>query len=82
MTEVKDLDPEKVKQIREEFDFFDKDKNGEIDFHEFFDLLRVISPKAKESSAREGFEMIDENGDGHIDFDEFLTWWQGNWWEY
>ena len=82
MSNVKDLDAAKLKQIREEFDFFDEDKNGQIDFSEFFELLKVISPKAKESQAHEGFSLIDQNNDGFIDFDEFLTWWQENWWEY
>ncbi|MCC2604123.1 EF-hand domain-containing protein [Planctobacterium marinum] len=82
MSDTKEIDQEKINQIREEFDFFDNDKNGEIDFGEFFELLKVISPKAKESQAQEGFALIDENGDGSIDFDEFLAWWQDNWWEY
>ena len=82
MSDTKNIDQEKINQIREEFDFFDSDKNGQIDFTEFFELLKVISPKAKESQAKEGFELIDENSDGCIDFDEFLAWWQNNWWEY
>ena len=82
MSEVKDLDQEQIKQIREEFDFFDRDNNGEIDVDEFFELIKVLSPKAKQSSATEGFALIDTNGDGSIDFDEFLVWWQNSWWEY
>lgn len=82
MSETKELDQDKIKQIREEFDFFDSDKNGEIDVKEFYDLLKVLSPKAKESQAKEGFDMIDTNGDGSVDFEEFLVWWQNSWWEY
>ncbi len=82
MSAKKQLEAKEIAQIREEFDFFDKDKNGEIDQKEFWELLKIISPKATEEQAYEGFDIIDENDDGVINFDEFLAWWQSNWWEY
>ncbi|MBF7072724.1 EF-hand domain-containing protein [Glaciecola sp. MH2013] len=82
MSQDKQLSEEQVAAIRKDFDFFDKDLNGQIDLHEFIELLTVISPKTKASNVQEGFSMIDENGDGFIDFEEFLDWWKEGWWEY
>lgn len=82
MSDTKDLDQQRIAQIREEFDYFDKDKNGDIDQGEFWELLKILSPKASEEQAAEGFGLIDENSDGVINFEEFLAWWQSNWWEY
>ncbi len=86
MTDVKspasNLEPEKIAEIRKEFDYFDRDKNGQIELAEFVELLTILSPKTKASHVEEGFNMIDKNNDGFIDFEEFLTWWQDCWWEY
>jgi Ca2+-binding EF-hand superfamily protein len=82
MTDTTQLDDQKIAEIRQEFDFFDKDQNGQIDLPEFIELLTVLSPKTKASHVQEGFELIDENNDGYIDFEEFLQWWQSAWWEY
>ena len=77
-----DLSPEELASIKEEFNFFDKDKNGLIGLPEFIELLTVLSPKTKVKSVEEGFSLIDKNHDGSIDFDEFVKWWQEGWWEY
>lgn len=82
MSETKTLTTEQVGKIKEDFQFFDNDNNGRIDEEEFFELLKVLSPKVKPHQAQEGFKLIDENGDGVVDFDEFLSWWQNCWWEY
>lgn len=76
------LSPVQVAEIRKEFDFFDRDKNGLMELTEFIEMLTVLSPKTKASHVEEGFGMIDKNNDGSIDFDEFLQWWQTGWWEY
>lgn len=76
------LSAEKIAQIKDEFGFFDRDGNGQIDLPEFIELLTVIAPKTKVSHVEEGFKLIDGNGDGYIDFEEFLQWWQDCWWEY
>ncbi|MEM0910724.1 MAG: EF-hand domain-containing protein [Pseudomonadota bacterium] len=76
------LSQEQVDAIRKDFDFFDLDKDGEINLKEFVELLTILSPKTKASHVEEGFNLIDSNGDGSIDFNEFLAWWQECWWEY
>jgi len=76
------LSPEKVAEIRKEFDYFDSDHNGQIDLREFIEMLTILSPKTKARQVQDGFNLIDSNGDGYIDFEEFLEWWQECWWEY
>jgi len=82
MTEKRDISTQQMAEIKENFEFFDRDSNNEIDLGEFTKLLRVISPTATVEQAQKGFEYIDENQDGHIDFDEFIAWWESCWWEY
>ncbi len=82
MTDNKAISAKQLEEIKENFAFFDRDSNNEIDLGEFTKLLRVISPTATLEQAQKGFELIDDNNDGHIDFDEFLTWWESCWWEY
>ena len=78
----KQLTEEQIAEVRKEFEFFDKDKNGQIDLKEFIELLTILSPKTKASHAQEGFNIIDDDNNGFIEFDEFLDWWKEGWWEY
>jgi Ca2+-binding EF-hand superfamily protein len=72
----------KIAEIRETFEFFDRDNNGLIDFNEFRSLLKTVNPEASISQSAEGFSMTDTNSDGYVDLDEFIAWWRSNWWEY
>ena len=78
----KELTGQQREDIKKDFDFFDRDGNGQIDLPEFIELLTVIAPKTKANRVEEGFELIDTNGDGFIDFEEFVSWWQNCWWEF
>ena len=69
-------------EIKENFQFFDRDSNNQIDLEEFTKLLRVLSPTATLEQAAKGFAIIDENKNESIDFNEFLNWWEICWWEY
>ena len=82
MIDTKKLPQQKLEEIKDNFKFFDRDDNNEIDLGEFTQLLKVISPSTTLEQAETGFSMVDENNDGHIDFDEFIEWWQTCWWEY
>ena len=73
---------EKLTEIKEAFAFFDRDKDGLIQFDEFRSLLETVNPDATVSQAAEGFSMTDTNSDGYVDLDEFMTWWRATWWEY
>ena len=76
------LPDQKAREIRESFEYFDRDQNGYIDFNEFTELLKVISPESTVQQAAEGFSIIDTNSDGHVDLEEFIEWWKTTWWEY
>lgn len=76
------LTEQRIAEIKSDFEFFDRDGNGQIDIAEFIELLTVLAPKTKASHVQEGFKLIDKNNDGFIDFAEFLDWWQDCWWEY
>ena len=82
MTTENKISEEQLAEIKENFDFFDRDSNRQIDLSEFTKLLRVLSPTATIEQAEKGFSLIDDNNDGHIDFDEFMAWWETCWWEY
>ncbi len=62
-------------QIREEFDHFDRDKNGRIDRAEFAELMRTLDADMSDEELTVGFDAIDTDGNGTIDFDEFVDWW-------
>lgn len=79
---MRQLPETKAREIRENFDYFDVDNNGLIDFDEFAALLKVISPRSTVKQAAEGFSIIDTNSDGYVDLDEFMAWWQTTWWEF
>ncbi len=64
-----------LKQLREEFGFFDSDDNATIEFDEFVRLLRALSAYDSDEEARIGFDVIDMDKDGRIDFNEFQLWW-------
>lgn len=82
MNEVREIPQKQLTEIKENFKFFDRDNNQQIDLGEFTQLLQTISPQATQVQAEKGFVIIDENNDGHIDLNEFIDWWQTCWWEY
>ncbi len=61
--------------LRAEFDKFDKDGTGAIDFEEFGLLLRSLGLEMRPQQRRKGFETIDTDGSGQIGFEEFAVWW-------
>ncbi len=82
MTNKNKLSSEKIKEIRENFNFFDRDDNGMIDDKEFSELLLTIEPRAQKDEIENGFKEVDTDSDGSIDFPEFLAWWNQCWWQF
>lgn len=74
-----ELSQEEIAEIKDHFDFFDKDKSGLIDIDEFTQLLKILAPEASQDNAIRGFATIDIDQNEQIDFDEFLDWWKMNW---
>lgn len=79
MNHMSDISSEEIAEIKDHFDFFDKDGSGLIDIDEFTQLLKVLAPEASRDNAERGFATIDVDQNEQVDFDEFLDWWKMNW---
>jgi calmodulin len=66
---------EQLDELRETFDYNDRDEDGRIEPEEFVQMLDELGAEMSEKEARIGFQDIDTNDDGLIDFDEFVAWW-------
>lgn len=73
------LSEQEIAEIRDHFEFFDKNHNDLLEQKEFIQLFNILAPDASREMAIRGFQTIDEDGNGGIDFEEFLEWWQMNW---
>jgi calmodulin len=71
----KKLDEEELDEVREAFDYNDRDEDGLIDLEEFADMLDDLEADMSDTEMRAGFREIDTNHDGKIDFGEFAAWW-------
>ena len=67
--------PEELDELREAFDYNDRDGDGKIQLDEFSAMLDELEAETSESEIEIGFKDIDTNDDGLIDFDEFVAWW-------
>jgi len=66
---------EQLEELRETFDYNDRDEDGTIELDEFVDMLDELEANMSDDEAKVGFQDIDTNDDGLIDFKEFIAWW-------
>ena len=66
---------EQLDELRETFQYNDRDEDGRIEPEEFVQMLDELGAEMSEKEAKIGFQDIDTNDDGLIDFDEFVAWW-------
>jgi calmodulin len=66
---------EQLDELREAFDYNDRDGDGRIQPDEFVAMLDDLESDMSAAEAKIGFQDIDTNDDGRIDFDEFVAWW-------
>jgi calmodulin/calcium-binding protein CML/plastin-2 len=66
---------EELDELREAFDYNDRDRDGMIQLDEFSEMLDELEAEMSEKDVRTGFNDIDTNDDGLIDFEEFVAWW-------
>ena len=69
------LDEEKIEEIKEIYNHFDADRNGQIDFEEFTRLIDALEGDMPTADLKTGFGIIDSDHNKSIDFDEFIEWW-------
>lgn len=64
---------DKLSEYKESFDYFDRDKSGEITIQELRGLLQALGQKTTEGRLKEMIDELDQDGDGTITFDEYVT---------
>jgi calmodulin len=69
------LTEEELDELREAFDYNDRDGDGRIQLDEFSAMLDELEAEMSRSDVEIGFKDIDTNDDGLIDFQEFAAWW-------
>ncbi len=69
------LSEEQLDELREAFDYNDRDGDGMIEPDEFVAMLDELDAGMSTTDAKIGFQDIDTNDDGLIDFGEFVAWW-------
>ncbi|HJR69912.1 MAG TPA: EF-hand domain-containing protein [Gammaproteobacteria bacterium] len=67
--------PEELDELREAFDYNDRDADGRIQVGEFAEMLDELEADMAPKEIEVGFQDIDTNDDGLIDFGEFVAWW-------
>merc|ERR1719181_550420 len=60
-------------ELREAFEFFDKDKSGFIDKAELRNVLQSLGTTLTDEELATLYVQMDPSGDGNIDFDEFVS---------
>jgi calmodulin len=66
---------EELDELREAFDYNDRDNDGRIQLDEFAAMLDELEADMSGKEIEIGFKDIDTNDDGLIDFTEFVEWW-------
>jgi Ca2+-binding EF-hand superfamily protein len=66
---------EELDELREAFDYNDRDGDGRIQLDEFSAMLDELEAEMTDRDIEIGFKDIDTNDDGLIDFNEFVSWW-------
>lgn len=61
-----------IAQFRNQFNIFDKNKNGTIEEDEFADIMAWFGLKVDQQAIKNMIDQFDFNQDGTIEFDEFL----------
>lgn len=72
---MKELSEEELEEINENFDNFDIDNNGLVDFMEFTYLVDSLGGKMDQDEMQKGFKEADTDNDTFINIDEFTDWW-------
>jgi Ca2+-binding EF-hand superfamily protein len=69
------LTEEQLDELRESFDYNDRDGDGRLQLDEFAEMLDELEAEMSKNESVTGFREIDTNEDGLIDFAEFCAWW-------
>ena len=68
-------DDERLSRAVQYFQYFDKDRTGEIDGNEFKALhADLVKNSFTKLSLKDCLAVLDEDGDGHVSFNEYINW--------
>lgn len=70
MDEIPDY---KLKEFREAFDLFDKNKDGSITAKELSNVMKSLNHHATDQEVQEMIAEVDTDGNGRVDFEEFVS---------
>ena len=63
-------------ELRENFDHFDSNGDGQIDIEEFSRLMSALGAYEPGMDLSIGFSTMDTDGSGLVEFDEFARWFE------
>ena len=58
-------------EIKEAFNFFDKDKDGSIDVNELNNVMKSLGKNPTDNEMQSLIKGVDSDGDGMINYEEF-----------
>ena len=58
-------------EIKEAFNFFDKDKDGSIDITELNNVMKSLGKNPTDNEMQSLIKGVDSDGDGMINYEEF-----------
>ena len=67
------LSRDKVSDLQQSFDVYDRDKDGLVSFTELSDLMNYVGAKSTESELQDLVNEVDVNERGQISKDDFIS---------
>lgn len=68
-----DIPEHRLKDYRDAFEMFDKDKDGTITVRELANVMRSLNQDPSEQELQDMIAEVDVDGNGRIDFEEFVS---------
>ena len=68
---MNDIPENRIKDFREAFEIFDKDKDGYITAKELIQVMKSLNQDPSEQEINEMIKQVDLDNNGRIDFNEF-----------
>jgi calmodulin len=70
---IDDIPENRLKEYRDAFEMFDKDKDGYITAKELANVMRSLNQDPSEQELHDMISEVDVDGNGKIEFEEFVT---------
>lgn len=70
---MEDIPESRLKEYRDAFEMFDKDKDGTITAKELANVMKSLNQDPSEQELHDMIAEVDIDGNGHIDFEEFVN---------